>query len=83
MSSRLPTLTPKQVLKALTKRKAGFYLCHTSSSGSHIHLCHPDDPTILVDIPMHAQDLKRGTLQSILKQAKLTREEFLKILRDP
>jgi len=80
MSLKLPALTPKKVLRAL--KRAGFYECHTSSSGSHIHLCYPDDPTILVDIPMHAKDLKRGTLHSILRQAKLSREEFLKILRD-
>jgi predicted RNA binding protein YcfA (HicA-like mRNA interferase family) len=80
MSLKLPSLTPRKVLQTL--KRAGFYECHTSSSGGHIHLCHADDPTILVDIPVHAKDLKRGTLHSILRQAKLTREEFLKILRD-
>jgi predicted RNA binding protein YcfA (HicA-like mRNA interferase family) len=79
MSHRLPSLTPKQVLKTLLK--AGYYTCHRSSSGSHVHLCHPDNPTILVDIPMHAKDLKRGTLHGILKQAKLSREDFLALLR--
>jgi predicted RNA binding protein YcfA (HicA-like mRNA interferase family) len=65
MSLKLPALTPKQVLRALTSKRAGFYIWHTSSSGGHIHLCHPDDPSILVDIPMHTKDLKRGTLHSI------------------
>lgn len=82
MSMKLPSLTPKEVLRVLTSKEAGFYTCHRSSSGSHIHLCHPDDPTILVDIPMHARDLKRGTLHSILKQAKLSRQEFLELLTD-
>ncbi len=81
MSQKLPSLTPKQLLRALTRKRAGFYVCHTSSRGSHIHLCHPDDPTILVDIAMHAKTLKRGTLHNILRQAKLTRQEFLQLLR--
>ena len=80
MSQRLPVLIPRQVLQALTRKEAGFYICHTSSRGSHVHLCHPDDPTIRVDIAMHAKDLKRGTLLGILKQTKLSREEFLKLL---
>lgn len=80
MSQRLPTLTPRQVLQALTRKEAGFYICHTSSHGGHIHLCHPDDPTIRVDIAMHAKDLKRGTLLGILKQAKLSRDQFLQLL---
>jgi predicted RNA binding protein YcfA (HicA-like mRNA interferase family) len=78
MSRKLPSLTPKQVLKTL--QKAGYYICHRSASGSHVHLCHPNDPTILVDIAMHPRDLKRGTLHGILKQAKLSREEFLELL---
>ncbi|MBI1743489.1 type II toxin-antitoxin system HicB family antitoxin [Candidatus Acetothermia bacterium] len=48
MSLELPALTPKQVLRTLMSKRAGFYICHTSSSGGHIHLCHPDDPSILV-----------------------------------
>jgi predicted RNA binding protein YcfA (HicA-like mRNA interferase family) len=78
MSLKLPALAPKQVLKAL--KRAGFYECHRSSSGGYIHLCYADDPTILVDIPMHARDLKRGTLHNTLRQAKLTRQRFLEIL---
>lgn len=80
MSQRLPSLTPRQVLQALTRKDAGFYICHTTSKGSHVHLCHPDDPTIRVDIAMHARELKRGTLAAILKQAKLTQREFMELL---
>lgn len=80
MSQRLPSLTPRQVLQALTRKDAGFYICHTTSKGSHVHLCHPDDPTIRVDIAMHARELKRGTLTAILKQAKLTQREFIELL---
>jgi predicted RNA binding protein YcfA (HicA-like mRNA interferase family) len=80
MGQKIPSLTPRKVLKALTRKQAGFYICHTSSRGGHVHLCHPDDSTILIDIPLHPKDLKRGILHSIIKQAKLTREQFLKLL---
>ena len=34
----------------------------------------------LVVIPMHRRDLKRGTLASILRQAGLSRSEFIGFL---
>lgn len=79
MNHRLPALTPKKVLEALLQPEAGFYIHH--QTGSHVYLKHPNDPTILVPIPMHAKDLKRGTMAGILRKAKLTREQFLKLLR--
>lgn len=80
MTPRLPSITPRQLVKALLRKRAGFYICHTTSSGGHVHLCHPDDESIRVDIAMHTKDLKRGTLSAIMKQTKLTREEFLALL---
>jgi len=79
MSKQLPSLTPKQILKALTRNQAGFYVHHTSPGG-HRYLAHSDDPTIRVVIPFHTKELPRGTLNSIIKQAKLTREAFLDLL---
>jgi len=35
-----------------------------------------------VPIPVHPRDLKRGLLQRIIKQAGLSREEFLRLLRE-
>jgi len=80
MSQRRPRITPRKLLKVLTRKKAGFFIIHRDSSGGHVHLGHPDDPEIFVALSMHSGDLKHGTLQGILKQAKLTREEFLKLL---
>ena len=34
----------------------------------------------LVVVPMHRKDLKRGTLAAILRQAGLSRGEFLELL---
>jgi predicted RNA binding protein YcfA (HicA-like mRNA interferase family) len=43
-------------------------------SGSHIVLRHPDGRQTYV--AMHTEDVPTGTFRSILKQAKLTEEEF-------
>ncbi len=48
--------------------------------GSHVHLEHILDKTRKVTIPMHNKDLPRKTLLSILKQAKISLREFLKIV---
>lgn len=56
----------------------GFYVHHVS--GSHYILKHPTKPSLRVTVPFHNRDLKKGTLQSIVKQAGFTNEEFLKLL---
>jgi len=71
----LPVCTPTEVERALLR--AGFFLHH--SRGSHRYYRHPSTGRIAV-VPFHARDLKRGTLHGILKQAGLTREEFLRLL---
>lgn len=76
MSRRLPSLTPKEVLRAL--QRAGFCVHHTS--GSHYILKHPDRPTLRVTVAFHNRDLKRRTLESIVEQSGLSVEEFLTFL---
>lgn len=73
--TRLPACKPAAVIRAL--ERAGLYLDH--STGSHRYFRHPRRPG-LVTVPFHNRDLKRGTLLAILKQAGLTREEFLALL---
>lgn len=73
--SRLPTVTPRQVVKAL--KKAGFEEHH--QRGSHRYLWHPGKRR-MTSVPMHARDLPRGTLRAILRQVDLTAEEFQKLL---
>ncbi len=72
--AKLPVLSAREVLRALTR--AGFVVVR--QSGSHIHLWHEGKRT-LVTVPNHPE-LAKGTLASILKQARLTREEFLRLL---
>jgi predicted RNA binding protein YcfA (HicA-like mRNA interferase family) len=78
MSERLPSLKAREVIRAL--RRAGFSV--TRTSGSHCRLVHDADPTRQVTVPVHSgKDLKRGTTQGILRQARLTVEEFNALLR--
>jgi predicted RNA binding protein YcfA (HicA-like mRNA interferase family) len=76
MKGTLPVTRPKEVLRAL--ERAGFFVRRVS--GSHYILKHPKNPVIRVTVPYHNRDLKHGTLQSIIKQAGFTTEEFLKLL---
>lgn len=76
MSRRLPPLTPRQIIRAL--QRAGFIVHHTT--GSHYVLKHPEKPTLRVTVAYHNKDLKRRTQESIIEQAGLTPQDFLKFL---
>ncbi|MBI4276561.1 type II toxin-antitoxin system HicA family toxin [Candidatus Uhrbacteria bacterium] len=75
--SKLPALKPKDVLRVLLR--AGFYIEH--QRGSHIRLAHTTIPHLHITVPYHTRfELPPSIVLSILKQAELTREEFLKLL---
>ena len=76
MRQSLPVIRPKQLIR--TFERAGFSVQRVT--GSHYILKHPAKPALRVTVPFHNRDLKRGTLQSIVKQAGFTNEEFLKLL---
>jgi predicted RNA binding protein YcfA (HicA-like mRNA interferase family) len=69
----LPVLKPRQVIKAL--EKAGFIKIR--SKGSHQQF---KKANLLVTVPYHKRDLQKATLSSILRQAKMSVEEFTKYL---
>jgi len=72
----LPVVSGRKVVKALTK--AGFRVA--GRRGSHIKLKRKvDGKVFVVIVPDHAE-LARGTLKSILRQANITRDAFLKLL---
>jgi predicted RNA binding protein YcfA (HicA-like mRNA interferase family) len=74
--TRLPRVTGKDVVRALGQ--AGF--AQVRVHGSHFYLYHRVKD-VLVTVPVHAgQTLAPKTLQSILKQAKLTTEELIGLL---
>ncbi|KKQ74001.1 MAG: hypothetical protein US96_C0044G0005 [Candidatus Woesebacteria bacterium GW2011_GWB1_38_5b] len=71
---KLPSFKPRQLIKKF--EKAGYVI--DRQRGSHVILYHPKERKRLT-IPMHVKDLPKGTLNSIIKQSGLTREEFLKL----
>ncbi|MBI5153184.1 MAG: type II toxin-antitoxin system HicA family toxin [Parcubacteria group bacterium] len=72
----IPILKAKDLLLLLLR--LGFKVIH--QKGSHVKLRHSIDATRQVIIPMHNKDLGRGVLLSILKQAKINFDDFLKLL---
>jgi Predicted periplasmic or secreted lipoprotein len=69
----LPVTSGQKAIKALTK--IGFVVVR--QKGSHVFLQRGQDT---VTIPLH-NPLKRGTLNSILKQANVSLEDFLDHLK--
>jgi len=76
--SKLPILRPREIIKAFGK--LGFHVHRTK--GSHIILIKKDDPWHQPVIPLHKKDIPKGTLRSIIRQAGLTKEEFVKLLKE-
>lgn len=74
--AKLPRLSGKEVIKALSK--AGFNAIR--QKGSHVFMVKetPENRTALV-VPMH-NEIDTGTLLEIIRQSKLTKEEFLKFI---
>jgi len=75
--SKLRPLPPKKVIKALSK--VGFV--PVRQKGSHIIL--KNEEGVVIVVPNHpGEDIGRGLLLKIIKQAGLTKEEFLKLLEE-
>ena len=73
--SKRPTVTGKQVIIALEKR--GFVV--QRQKGSHVRL--KDQNERVVTVPTHAnKTLGKGLLLKILKDAELSKEEFIDLL---
>jgi len=71
---KLPVVSGIKVVKALTK--VGYELDH--QTGSHMILRKREPPHLRITVPNH-KEIAKGTLRAIIKQAGLTREEFLKL----
>lgn len=73
---KLPVVSGKEVIKALSK--IGFE--HIRTKGSHAILNKSTDKEkITIPVPLH-KELAKGTLKSIMKQAELELEDFVKLL---
>jgi predicted RNA binding protein YcfA (HicA-like mRNA interferase family) len=65
------------VVRVLTR--AGFEVHH--QKGSHIILKQTRPPFARLSVPNH-NELKRGLLHSLLREAGLTREQFISLLAE-
>lgn len=76
--SILPSLKAVDVIRAL--ERGGFVVVRTS--GSHHRLVHRTDASRATTVPMHkGRDLPKPFVRSIIKQAGLSLEEFLDLLK--
>ncbi len=72
---KLPVISGLDVIKRL--KRAGFIA--TRQKGSHVRLEKFDgEKTIKITVPLH-DEMKKGTLNRIIKEAGLTHEEFDKL----
>ena len=69
---KLPAIKPKILIKRL--KKAGFI--KDRQSGSHVVMYHPETSRRAI-IPYHLRDIPKGTLNSLIKEAGITKEEIL------
>ena len=73
----LRPIPAKKVIKVLNK--IGFEVVR--QRGSHVILKHPDGRVTVV--PVHSgEDIGRGLLSKIIKDTRMTREQFLKLLEE-
>ena len=73
---KFPVLKSKELVKILNK--IGFYKHH--QVGSHAQFKHPDKRRTTV--PIHSgKDISAGTLKSILRDIKISTEEFIAFLK--
>ena len=73
--SKLPIVSGREVVKALAK--IGYELDH--QTGSHMILRNKEPPYRRLTVPNHKETAK-GTLLAIIKQAGITRDEFIELL---
>jgi len=77
---RLPVVSSEQVERVL--KKAGFTPAPKRGKGSHMAYYKEEAGVKYLVIVPKRKTIPRGTLAAILEQAQLSREEFLKLLRD-
>ncbi len=74
--SKLPSLSSRKIIKVL--RTAGFEDAPKRGKGSHYALTKTDpDGTVYLVIVPEGKNIPIGTLRAIIRQAGLTRDEFL------
>ena len=75
MRQELPVLKPREVVSAL--ERAGFEV--RRQTGSHV-IMYKSGIRRPISVSQHPGDLPKGTVRAIIREAELTKEEFLKLL---
>ncbi|MBI4698716.1 MAG: type II toxin-antitoxin system HicA family toxin [Nitrospirae bacterium] len=73
--SKLPVVSGNQTCKAF--EKIGYFIDH--QTGSHIILRNENPPYRRLTVPNH-KEIAKGTLRSLIRQAGITVEEFIKLM---
>ena len=71
---KFPVVSGQDLFKIF--HRLGYYVDH--QTGSHAILRNKDRPHRRLTVPIH-KEIARGTLHSIIRQAGITPEEFLKL----
>jgi predicted RNA binding protein YcfA (HicA-like mRNA interferase family) len=72
--SKLPLISGKSMCSLI--EKIGFF--RVRQKGSHVFMTHPDGRNVVV--PVHkGEDLGRGLIRTILKEADLTNDDYLQL----
>lgn len=75
MTAKLRILKADELIRA--PKKAGFGIIR--QKGSHMRMKHPDGRVVTVRVHP-GRDIGRGLLRKVLRDAELTREEFMALL---
>ncbi len=73
---KLPVVKAREAVKVILR--FGF-MQHGKMKGSHLILKHPDGRR--TTIPMHSKDIPTGTMMAILRDVKISKEDFVKLLK--
>ena len=74
--AKLPRLSGREVIKALSK--VGFEVAR--QKGSHVILKKKTSESEIATVVTDHREIDTGTLREIIRQAKLSREEFMALL---
>lgn len=73
---QLPVISGKDCILAL--QRAGFRV--DRQKGSHVMMVRLRPPVCTISVPQH-KELAKGTVREIIKQARMTTEEFVSYLK--
>ena len=73
--TKIKSLSYKKIIKVL--EKVGFQPIR--QTGSHLFMKNPDGRTTI--IPIHSKEIKVEIINAILKEAKISRDEWIELIR--